>query len=81
MRNVSNILETLWMLAESTQHFKVAVSQGVRYACFRENWVGFRGAIELPFGISAANSKILPHALDQAGQNSSQFDQGNHPPS
>jgi len=45
------------MLAESSKHFKVAVGQGVRYTCFRENWVRF-GAVELSFGVSVANSYI-----------------------
>lgn len=45
------------MLAESSKHFKVAVGQGVRYACFRENRIRF-GAVELPFGVSVANSYV-----------------------
>lgn len=41
------------MLAESTEHFKVAVGQSVRYACFRENWIRFRSAVELSVEVKA----------------------------
>lgn len=39
--------DTLLVLAERAQHFKIAIGQSFRYPLLREDGVRFRSAIEL----------------------------------